>query len=92
MELHITNNEAAQLASQLARATGHSIEEEVLVALRERVERVQTRYEEKEQWTADQAEALREKIQKIRERSARLPIIDTRPLDDILYDENGLPK
>jgi hypothetical protein len=31
-------------------------------------------------------------IREIQKRVAKLPILDDRPADEILYDENGLPK
>ncbi len=80
MALHIENSEVDRLARQLAEAMGEPVDDAVLVAVREKLERMR-----------NQAEFLA-KIKKITDRIAALPTLDDRPADEILgYDEHGLP-
>jgi len=88
MELHISNTEAARLAYQQAAQTGLPVDEVVLRALKAQAPSMPL----KEQWTAEQAEALLEEIREVRKHATNLPILDPRPIDEILYDEYGLPK
>ncbi len=83
MPLSIKNEEVDQLARKLARLNDESLTEAVLQALRERLERMQGRKHD-----AD----LFEEVQRIQERVARLPVLDSRPADEIIgFDEHGLP-
>ena len=83
MALSIKNDEADRLARALAEATGETLTEAVVQALRERLQREQGRA---------QPLTLREEIRKIRERCSRLPVLDPRAPDELLgYDERGLP-
>lgn len=82
MGLNIINQEAEKIAIQLARTSGHSVEEEVLVALRERAERLGAKFDAK----------LYQDLKAISEKSAKLPVIDKRTPEEILYDKNGLPE
>lgn len=85
MSLNIKNDEACQLASELARLTGETMTGAVTVALRERLER------EKRHRGAD---ALARELHAIGQRCASL--LGPGPLaaehGDLLYDEQGLPK
>lgn len=80
-DLNIKNTEAHRLAKALAAATGESMTTAVTVALRERLERIQSDFE-----VSDILAMARE----IRE---RLPqgYFD-QDFDDQLYDERGLPR
>ena len=79
--LNIKNNEADELARLLARKTGRSITEVVILALRE-----QLRREEGRSSPADQLEELME----IGRHCAALPVLDSRSDDEILgYNERG---
>ncbi len=83
MALTIRNPHAEALAAELARATGESKTEAVTKALRDRLARV--RLERTNRRLADELEA-------IAEHCANLPVLDSRPADDILgYDDHGLP-
>ena len=83
MALSIKHPEADRLARQLAEKTGESLTDAVLNALRERLVREQGRA---------QTPRLRDELRAIRQRCAKLPVLDTRSADDILgYGDNGIP-
>lgn len=83
MALSIKNPEADRLARELAEATGETLTEAVIRALRERLRRLRGR---------SHPIPLSEEIRAIRERCASLPVLDPRSPDEILgYDERGLP-
>ena len=85
MALNIKHAEADRLARELSALTGETLTEAVVAALQERLERQQHR-RPKPTTTGD---VLRE----VRMRLSRLPVLDTRPADEILgYDESGLPR
>jgi len=82
--LNIKNEEAHRLAQELARITGESMTVAVSEAIRERLERVR----------GNSSEDLAERILKIgKECAAHLKepykSID---VDELLYDEKGMPK
>lgn len=80
MVIHIENPEADRLVRELAEATGEPVDDAVVAAVREKLERMRT-----------EAEFLA-KIKKITDRIAALPTLDDRSADKILgYDEHGLP-
>lgn len=84
MALNIKNPEAERLARELARATGESITQAVLNALRERLLHATGRVRDV---------TLRDDIRRIQQRVARLPVLDNRSPDDLVgYDEFGLPR
>lgn len=84
MPISIKNPEADRLARELAEATGETITETVVRALRERLRRVRGR---------SRPIPLREELRAIRERCAALPVLDARTPDEIIgYDEHGLPR
>jgi len=83
MTLSIKNPEADRLARELADATGESLTEAVMRALRERLERITGRR---------RAALLAEEIARMQERIAGLPRLDERSDEEILgYDGRGLP-
>ena len=83
MALSIKNQEADRLARELAEATGETLTDAVLTALRERLRRLTGRR---------RSVGLREDIVRMQERIARLPVLDERTDNEILgYDERGLP-
>lgn len=87
MALSIKHPQADQLARELAAETGESITDAVLVALRERLERLER------QRGRRRTRGLREEVARIQARVAALPILDARPADEILgLDESGLPR
>ena len=85
MSLNIKNDEACQLASELARLTGETMTGAVTVALRERLER------EKRRRGAD---SLARELHVIGQRCASLLRPEPSAIEhgDLLYDEQGLPK
>ena len=84
MAFSIKHDEADRLARTLAKATGETLTEAVVIALRERLQRVRRPHRAKR--------ALAE-IRAIQRRVARLPKFDSRSADDIIgYDEHGLPR
>ena len=84
MALSIKHPEADHLARELAAATGESLTEAVLNALRERLLR---------QRGKSRSPRVRDELRAIRERCAQYPVLDHRSADEILgYDEHGLPR
>jgi len=84
MPISIKNPEAEQLVRQVADLTGESLTEAILVALRERHERLAA---------SKRRRSLADELDRIAKRCAALPVLDSRPADEILgYDENGLPR
>lgn len=79
MALNLKNVEADRLARELARLTGETITEAIVVALRQRLER--------ERSPGGRAARLRRLVTEI----GAIPVVDDRAPDDILgYDERGL--
>lgn len=81
--LNIKHPEADRLARELAARTGESITEAVLNALRERLRRERGRVRQP---------SLVQELTAIGRRCASLPVLDDRPPDEILYDDDGLPR
>jgi antitoxin VapB len=83
MALNIKNPEADRLARALAQATGESITDAVMTAIRERLQRETGRGD---------AEAVRRSIRAAQELFATGHTGDTRTDEEIIgYDENGIP-
>jgi antitoxin VapB len=84
MALNIKNPEAHKLAVELAHYTGETMTEAVTRAIRERLERVRRPHKRD----------LAERIMAIsRDSAARLEkSLKSLDVDELLYDENGLPK
>lgn len=89
MALHIRNAEADRLAERLASLAGETKTAAVVQALRERLERL-----ERERAARDRTRPrLADRLDEIARYSARLPVLDPRPTDEILgYDDHGLPR
>lgn len=83
MALNIRNQETEKLAAALSMLTGESKTTAVTQALRERLDRVKRR---------PAKHSLADSLDEIAKHCARLPILDTRSPEDMLYDERGLPK
>ena len=82
MALSIKDDEADRLAREIARKTGESLTQVVVVALKERLGRL----------TPVPGSNLTSEIERIGRRIQKMPILDHRTADEILgYDENGLP-
>jgi antitoxin VapB len=79
--LNIKNPEADELARILAKKTGKSITEVVILSLREQLRREEGR---------TSTSSLVEEIMEISRRCAALPVLDDRSEDEILgYNEHG---
>jgi antitoxin VapB len=79
MALNIKSARADRLARELSALTGESITEAVEASLEARLDAARRRRQ-------------RPVLTDIVERVARLPVLDPRPVDEILgYDEDGLP-
>ena len=84
MALNIRNKETERLAAELARLTGETKTDAVKNALRDRLARL--RRERTRRPLADE-------LDEIALHCARLPVLDSRPPDEILgYDDDGLPR
>lgn len=82
MALSIKNDEADQLARELAGTTGETITEAIVVALRERLERERDR----------RAPGLPDRLRRLAQEVAALPVHDDRSPDELVgYDHRGLP-
>ena len=84
MALSIKHDEADRLARTLARATGETLTDAVVNALRERLDRVRPAARARQRLT---------RLRAIQRRVAALPTRDRRSADEILgYDAHGLPR
>jgi antitoxin VapB len=83
MSLNIKNPEAHELAAELARLTGESMTRAVTEAIRERLEREKRKRDENK---------LFAELMAIAEQCAAYPRRDDRSLEELLYDEHGLPR
>jgi antitoxin VapB len=84
MPLYIRSEEADSLARELAARTGLTITEAVTAALRDKLSQTPPLPRTKEEKLAF--------IRQIQAESAKHPILDPRHPNEILYDEDGLPK
>ena len=71
------------MAAELAEMTGESVTQVVTTALRERLENERRKRSR---------EGLAERLMAIGREFSRLPVVDPRDHDEMLYDEDGLPK
>ena len=84
MSLNIKDERTHRMARELARATGESMTAAVSEAIRERLERVR----------GNSRKSMAERLMEIgRDCAARLKEpYKSMDVDELLYDENGLPK
>ncbi len=86
MPLNIKNEDTHRLARKLASLTNSSITEAVTAALRDAVEKAQSRTQNAEQ-------RLVSSLDEIAEHCSELEILDTRTAEEILgYNERGIPE
>ena len=86
MPLNIKNEDAHRLAKKLASLTNSSITEAVTTALRDAVEKAQSRSRLLER-------RLVSSLDEIAELCSELEVLDTRAPDEILgYNEKGVPE
>ena len=82
MAFNIKDAEADRLVRDLARHTGETLTEVIVVSVRERLARVQS----------SPSPRLAEDIERIAKRCASRPVRDARSAEEILgYDGRGLP-
>lgn len=85
MSINIKNREAEALIAELKRRTGKGTTDLLLDLLRREKERSDTDFRAR-------LEKAREEDERIIARWNSRPLLDPRPLDQIIeYDENGLP-
>jgi len=83
MSLNIKNEATHRRAKELARIAGESMTEAVDRAIAERLERLRKRRNKA---------ALVAQLLEIGEQCSKLPVLDSRTPEEMLYDEHGLPK
>jgi antitoxin VapB len=84
MALSIKSQETERLAREIAAKTGESLTGAIQTALAERLERLKHQRRSK---------ILAAQLEDILRRVDQLPILDSRPADEIVgYDEQGLPR
>lgn len=83
MSLNIKNEATYRRAQELARLAGETMTQAVDRAIGERLERIRK--------TRNQR-ALAERLLKIGHECARLPVLDQRTPEEMLYNRHGLPK
>ena len=83
MSLNIKNEETHRRVKDLARLTGETMTEAVDRAVAERLNRLKRKRNKAQ---------LIERLLEIGRECARLPVLDKRRPEDMLYDRRGLPK
>lgn len=83
MSMNIKNEETYRRAQELARLTGETMTRAVDRAVSERLGRVRR---------ARSRQGLAGRLLEIGRQCARLPVFDKRSLEEMLYDDKGLPK
>jgi antitoxin VapB len=83
MSLNIKNEETHRRVRELARLTGETMSEAVDRAVAERLDRLRRKRNR---------DAVAERILDIGKACATLPVLDSRSAEEMLYDEQGLPK
>lgn len=82
MSINIKDPATDAMARRLAAATGETLTEAVRTSIEERWERVRR---------ASARRDRRADLQAYIDRARRRPVLDEKPLEEILYDEDGLP-
>jgi len=83
VSLNIKDEATHRRAQELARLAGETMTRAVDRAIAERLERIRK---------ARNREGLAERLLKLGHECARLPVLDKRTPEEMLYDEHGLPK
>jgi antitoxin VapB len=83
MSMNIKNEETHRRAKELARLAGETMADAVDVAIMERLERLRKRRNVK---------GLTDRLCDIGKHCASLPVLDRRSPEEMLYDDQGLPK
>jgi antitoxin VapB len=83
MALSIKSHDADRLARELARVTGESLTQTIVVSLRERLDRERS----------ESAVSMGARLRRLGDDVAQLPVLDRRSPEEILgYDDLGLPR
>ena len=86
MGLTVTDAATEELARELARRTGTTVEDALAAALAEKLDKTPS-------GNGDRGHLVTKRLMEIGRHCASLPDLDTRPADEILgYDELGLPR
>ena len=83
VSLNIKDEATHRRAQELARLAGETMTRAVDRAIAERLERIRK---------TRNREGLAERLLKLGQECARLPVLDKRTPEEMLYDEHGLPK
>lgn len=83
MALSIKDPEAVRLARAVTHYTGETLTQAVIIALRERLAR--------EERKAQETDTLVDEVMQIGRYFAALPVSEPRSIEELLYDDNGLP-
>lgn len=84
MAMSIKSSNVERLAREVAAQTGESLTGAIQTALEERLQRLKTQRRN---------QATRAQLEEILRRIDQLPVLDSRPPDEILgYDDDGLPR
>lgn len=84
-QINIKSDKAYWMANELSRLAGESLTQAIIQAIEDRLEKIRAQ-------TRNNREGIAERLLALGTKSAALPILDSRAPDQILYDENGLPK
>lgn len=84
-QINIKDKEAYQLAKELSLLTGENITQAVIHSISERVERIKRKRHIQDKNSV-------KSILEIGNACASLPTLDAREVNEILYNEQGLPK
>lgn len=82
MAINIKDPATDELARKLAALTGEKLTEAIRISLQERYDRVERRA---------QRASRQDRLYAYIERARARPVLDERSLEDLLYDEDGLP-
>jgi len=83
MSLNIKNEETHRRAKELARLAGETMTQAIDRAVVERLDRIKKKRNKAQ---------LVERLLEIGRECAKLPVLDKRRPEDMLYDRRGLPK
>ncbi len=83
MGLNIKNEKTHRQAKELARLTGETLTEAIDHAIAERLERLRRKRNK---------DAVAERLLEIGRHCSTLAVLDDRSPDEMLYDEQGMPK
>ncbi|GEM_PF-1572750 len=92
MGMVIHDEETLRMAQELADRKGLAAPDVLKELLRAELDRTAPAEPLRPRFTPEEEKALRARIAAIQERARAAPILDPRPIDEIMYDEDGLPK